>query len=89
MSDQATNSIQTDNVNTAIQGNLAIWLNLVDNYGTDASGATWWPNFKQNQVEPLGELGCQLMQVAPPSSQVVTDAITATGGQIWNQMLVT
>ena len=20
------------------------WLNLVDNFGTNASGATWWPN---------------------------------------------
>ena len=35
------------------------WLNLVDKFGTNASGATWWPNFKFLQVVPQLEVGVQ------------------------------
>ena len=48
LADQVTNSIQTDNANRAMW--QCKWLNLVDNFGTNASSATWWPNFKLMQV---------------------------------------
>ena len=56
LADQATNSIQTDNANMTIQGNVAMQdTNLVDNFGTRANGATCWLKFKLMQVVPLGE----------------------------------
>ena len=48
--DEDTNWILTDNDKKAFQGNVAMWLNLVNNFGKNASGATWWPNFKLLQV---------------------------------------
>ena len=73
LADEDTNSILTDNANSAIQGNVAMhvtlpggqlwnqckWCHLVAKFTTNASSAIWWPNLK-------------LMQVAP------------SGGQIWN-----
>ena len=47
LADQATNSIQADNANMAIQGNVAMkWLNLVANFGTNARDVIPRPNFE-------------------------------------------
>ena len=57
LADQATNSIQTDDTNRAIQGNVAMWLNLAARFVINASGAIWtrfwWPNFRPIHVVPL------------------------------------
>ena len=59
LADEDTNSILTDNANGAIQGNVAMqWRNLVANFGSNASGASWWPNFEPMQVVPLGDPIC-------------------------------
>ena len=59
LADEDTNSILTDIVNRAIQGNVAIQvtyyvtrLNLVvAKFATNASGAIWWQNLQLIQVE--------------------------------------
>ena len=59
LADEDTNSILTDNANRAIQGNVAMqWCNLVANFGSNANGASWWPNFEPMQVVPLGDPIC-------------------------------
>ena len=69
--DQAINSIQTDDANMAIQGNVAmqvtqyggqLWnqcklLHLMTPFQANACGAIWWPN-------------CQLMHLALANGQV-------------------
>ena len=39
------------------------WLILVAYFGTNTSGATWWPNFKQIQVVPHGGQNCNWCQI--------------------------
>ena len=34
------------------------WCNLVANFGNNANGASWWPNFEPMQVVPLGDPIC-------------------------------
>ena len=58
LADEDTNSILTDNVNRAIEGNVAMQVLLVANFGSNASGASWWPNFEPMQVVPLGDPIC-------------------------------
>ena len=50
LADEDTNSILTDNVNRAIEGNVAMQVLLVANFGSNASGVSWWPNFEPMQV---------------------------------------
>ena len=52
LADQDTNSILTDNANRAIEGNVAMQVLLVANFGSNASGVSWWPNFEPMQVVP-------------------------------------
>ena len=58
LADDDTNSILTDNVNRAIEGNEAMQVLLVANFGSNASGVSWWPNFEPMQVVPLGDPIC-------------------------------
>ena len=57
LADQTTNSIQSDDVNMAIQGNVAMqvtqygglwnqykWHHLMTAFQANACGAIWWPN---------------------------------------------
>ena len=46
LADEDTNSILTDNANSAFQGNL------VAKFGTNASSTIWWPNLELMQVAP-------------------------------------
>ena len=48
LADEDTNSILTDNVNRAIQGNVA----------TNVNGDIWWPNMQLMQVAPSGGQLC-------------------------------
>ena len=68
LADKDINSILTDNANRAIQGNVAMqvtqpgwkmcnkckWCHLVAKFGTNASGAIWWPNLQPMQDAPSG-----------------------------------
>ena len=72
LADEDTNSILTDNANSAIQGNVAMhvmlpgsqlwnqckWRHLVAKFATNASGAMWWPNLELIQVAPSGGQIC-------------------------------
>ena len=44
LADEDSNSILTDNANWAIQGNVAMQVTLVAKFGTNTSGAIWWPS---------------------------------------------
>ena len=55
------------------------WLNLVDNFGTHASGATWWPNFKLMQVVPSDEPIVNWCKWRPLVAKFVTEASIPTG----------
>ena len=70
--DEDTKPILTDDANKEIPSNMTMhvappdgqisylckWHHLVDKFLSNASGATWWPNYL-------------LMQVAPPGGQIV------------------
>ena len=43
LADEDSNSIQADEVNKAILGNVA--MQVVAKIETNASGTTWWPNW--------------------------------------------
>ena len=74
--DQATNSISTIMPIGAIQGNMAMWLNPVDSFGTNTSCATGWPNFKRMQVVRLGDPIFNNFKWRPLVAMFVTDAST-------------
>ena len=47
LTDEDTNWILTDNDKKAFQGNVAMWLNLVANFGTlEVMSCTKWPNLE-------------------------------------------
>ena len=53
------------------------WLNLVDNFGAHASGATYRPKFKPMQVAQIGEPTVNWWKWHPLVTKFVTDASTA------------
>ena len=79
LADEDTNPI-ADNANRAIQGNVAMhvtlpggqlwnqckWRHVVAKFGTNASGAIWWPNLQLMQVVASGEL-TQVLMLYPGS----------------------
>ena len=60
LADEDTNSIPTDNVDRAIQANVAVQgCNLgAAIFRTNASGATSCPNIEPMQIVPLGDPIC-------------------------------
>ena len=72
LADEDTNSIQTDNVNRAIQGNVATqvtqpggqlckqckWCHLMTKFWTNPNCAICWPNLQLLQVVPSGGQIC-------------------------------
>ena len=44
--------------------NSCKWRHLVDNFATDASGASWWPTLQSVQVAPSGDQNVQTMDEA-------------------------
>ena len=55
--DEDTNWILTDNDKKAFQGNVAMWLNLVANFGSDQE-TIWWPNLELIKGAPSGDEIC-------------------------------
>ena len=47
------------------------WGHMVDTFGSNACGATWWPVFVLGNVSGAKWwLNLELMQVAPPGDQI-------------------
>ena len=97
LANEDTNSILTDNVNRAIEGNEALQVLLVANFGSNASGASWWPNFEPMQVVPLGDPICNWCKWCLLVAKFATNAsgaiwwpnfqlmqVAPSGGQIFN-----
>ena len=78
LADEDTNSILTDNVKRAIQGNVA--MHVTQPGGKQCNGATWWPNVEPIQVVlakfathasgAISWSNLQLIQVAPSGGQI-------------------
>ena len=81
-----------NNANRAIQGNVTMQVmqpggqicnickccHLMANFGTNASGATWWPNFEKMQVVPHGSPIFNWCRRHHQEAKIVTDASFAT-----------
>ena len=69
LADEDTNSILTDNANSAIQGNVAI---------SNESNSIWWPTLEAIKVAPADDLILNQCKLCHLGTQFATDASGAS-----------